>query len=542
MQSKDMGSKTKKFGLMLFVFQAIWISGCQSSTASGGVSTNTLSPLASPTAQGQVEATDVLATRNPQVARYNVVTSSAASVMVDFGPDTKYGLQTWTQRPSQQGSFGYLTSVLVAGMRASTTYHMRAKIDFDDGKEQLDSDHTFTTGALPAARVPKVTVTRPGNLQPNPGIELLDAVSLTSIPNTDPVDAAAFDLNGNLIWFYDLQDGTRLDSTFPIKMLPNGDFLMVVVGAFNGVREINLAGETTSQLSTPNVNQALSQAGIPTVIASLHHDILPLSNGHLILLANAIKKFTDLPGFPGDTQVTGDVLVDLDEHRNPVWVWSAFDHLDINRQPIAFPDWTHGNAVIYSPDDGNLILSMRDQNWVIKIDYRDGRGDGNILWRLGPGGDFVIPGGSPADFNYAQHYPVLISPKSSGVFPLMVFDNGNNRVVDSSGTVCGSAVVPCYSRPVIFQLDETAKTAQILWQYKLPVFSLCCGSINVLENGNAEFDIAAFAVAPFSSRIQEVTQDAAPQLVWQMDLHGQLAYRAFRIPSLYPGVEWKSLP
>lgn len=140
---------------------------------------------------------------------------------------------------------------------------------------------------------------------------------------------------------------------------------------------------------------------------------------------------------------------------------------------------------------------------------------------------------------------MLIGLKSSGVFPLMLFDNGNNRVVDSVGTICGSpGAAACYSRPVILQLDEIAKTAQILWQYKLPIFSLCCGSVNVLENGNAEYDIAAVTVFPtFSSRVQEVTQDpVAPQLVWQIDLHGQLAYRFFRIPSLYPGVEWKNTP
>jgi hypothetical protein len=182
---------------------------------------------------------------------------------------------------------------------------------------------------------------------------------------------------------------------------------------------------------------------------------------------------------------------------------------------------------------------MRNQDWVIKINYRDGAGDGSILWKLGPGGDFVIPGGNPADFNYAQHYPVLVGGKSTGVFPLLLFDNGNNRILDSNGTVCGFPGAPfCYSRPVLFQLDETSKTAQILWQDKLPVFSGCCGSINTLENGNVEFDIAIGSVFPSGSRIQEVTQESAPRLVWQMDVIGQLAYRAFRIPSLYPGVQW----
>jgi hypothetical protein len=48
----------------------------------------------------------------------------------------------------------------------------------------------------------------------------------------------------------------------------------------------------------------------------------------------------------------------MPQYRNPVWLWNAFDHLDVNRQPMGFPDWTHANAILYSSDDGNLIVSL----------------------------------------------------------------------------------------------------------------------------------------------------------------------------------------
>lgn len=98
----------------------------------------------------------------------------------------------------------------------------------------------------------------------------------------------------------------------------------------------------------------------------LHHDVLPLPNGHWIVLTNTLQQFTDLPGYPGVTNVLGDVLVDLDTNLNPVWVWNEFNHLDVNRHPLLLPDWTHTNAVIYSGDDGNLIVSIRHQNWLVK--------------------------------------------------------------------------------------------------------------------------------------------------------------------------------
>jgi len=524
-----MKSIRKRTLLALSLLQATWIGGCANPAIPGALPGAGFAP-------NSVQEGVVTPTQNPQVARYTIVPPSGATVTIDFGTDTAYGLQTWAVPTPSDGS---PVNILVAGMRAFTTYHMRARMNLPDGSQSFDSDHVFNTGGLPPERIPQVMVTRADGLEPNPGIELIDDVSLTPLPSAEKVTASAFDLQGNLIWFYDLEDAGELDSPFPIKLLPNGNFLVVVFGAVNGFREINLAGETISQSSLSDVNQALSRAGFQLVIGALHHDILPLPNGHLILLAYTSQSFTNLPGFPDTTQVTGDALIDLDQSRKPVWVWSAFDHLDINHQPLGFPDWTHSNAVIDSPDDGNLILSMRNQNWVVKINYRDGAGDGSILWRLGLGGDFVIPGGSPADFNYAQHYPVLTGAKSSGVFPLMLFDNGNNRIMDSNGTICGSpGALACYSRPVLFQLDETSKTAEILWQDKLPVFSFCCGSINTLENGDAEFDIAIDPDLPSGSGVQEVTQDSVPRLVWQMDLIGQLAYRAFRIPSLYPGVQW----
>ena len=63
--------------------------------------------------------------------------------------------------------------------------------------------------------------------------------------------------------------------------------------------------------------------------------------------------------------------------------------------PVA-NDWTHGNSLQLTPD-GNILYSSRHQDWIIKIDYRDGTGTGNILWRMGPGGDFT--------FNNVNHDP-----------------------------------------------------------------------------------------------------------------------------------------
>ncbi len=91
----------------------------------------------------------------------------------------------------------------------------------------------------------------------------------------------------------------------------------------------------------------------------------------------------------------------------------------------------------------------------------------------------------------------------------------------------------------VFQLNEYTKTAQVLSEHVLsPAFSQCCGSTNILSNGDLEYDVAFDINTPGKSYIQEVTEGASPELIWQMNIFGELAYRGFRIPSLYPGVEW----
>jgi arylsulfate sulfotransferase len=122
---------------------------------------------------------------------------------------------------------------------------------------------------------------------------------------------------------------------------------------------------------------------------------------------------------------------------------------------------------------------------------------------------------------------------------MAVYDDGNLRI-DSNGVACGSTVSApaCYSRGTIFQLDESTNTAGLLWQDLPGFYSFWGGSIDTLSNGDVEFDSSE----PFNStasQIMEVTQTGGPQVVWQMNITGENAYRGYRIPSLYPGVTWQ---
>jgi len=81
--------------------------------------------------------------------------------------------------------------------------------------------------------------------------------------------------------------------------------------------------------------------------------------------------------------------------------------------------------------------------------------------------------------------------------------------------------------------------ADINWALAPGLFSVWGGSINQFANGNIEFDVNAPALPPnpnVASEIQEVTQTSTPEVVWKMDISPipMYAYRAYRVPSLYP--------
>jgi arylsulfate sulfotransferase len=458
--------------------------------------------------------------------------------MVEFGPDTSYGRNTaWY--PVSAGL--QQTNILVAGMRASTTYHMRSQVQCADGSNpSTGADMTFTTGALPSLPFPALTVTRPNpSLSPteNPGIEML-TMTESSIP------AFFTDRDANVIWYYDVGQN---NFPYTFKLLPNGDMILNIAlpnGTGSILREVDLAGNVIREMDVTALATAMQAAGFDFSPTLIHHDLLPLDNGHLLLLTQFPKSFTNLTGYPGTTNVLGDGIVDLDPNWNPVWAWNAFDYLDVNRHLNGLPDWTHSNALIYSATDGNLLLSMRHQSWVLKIDYNNGAGAGDVIWKLGYQGDFSLAqGDDPSLWFSFQHFPSIVAQGGTQT-TLAIWDNGDNRVLDTSGTICGSVppATPCYSRATKFQIDEGAMVANLLWTDTPGFFGVWGGSINELGNGNVEYDANAITTTslPPASEVMEVTQTSTPEVVWQMTVPvPDNAYRGYRVPSLYPGVAWQ---
>ena len=229
---------------------------------------------------------------------------------------------------------------------------------------------------------------------------------------------------GNIVWYYD-----PVANAFPslaLSLVPGGTVLLLggkltSAGAADTLREVDLAGDTLRETNVDAVNAELAAMGQHS-ITDFNHDAQRLPNGDTAVLALAPRTI-NVRGKP--TPYVGDMVLVLDQNFQVAWAWDPFSWLNVRRLPTLGEgpsDWTHANSIAWSPADGNLIVSLRSQDWVIKINYANGTGDGHVIWRLGRGGNFRINSTRPSPWFSHQHDVRYINDTT-----LVLFDNGNTR-------------------------------------------------------------------------------------------------------------------
>jgi hypothetical protein len=77
----------------------------------------------------------VSATGKPLVAQYTLSTPAQATVAVQFGPTSNYGFLT---SPQASPAGGGAVTVLVAGMKQNTLYHMQAMVTYNNGSQHWE--------------------------------------------------------------------------------------------------------------------------------------------------------------------------------------------------------------------------------------------------------------------------------------------------------------------------------------------------------------------------------------------------------------------
>jgi hypothetical protein len=470
-------------------------------------------------------------TRNPLVALYSAPACPAGRTMeVSFDPADEDALQTTNRKACD----GVLTmNFLIGGMRAQTTYQLRHVLRNAQGVVvRRGPIRQFTAGAAP----PGLTTVRP--LTPtDPRMSLSEDVLLVTPNFTNGTGTAiATDLQGRLIWYY---SGPESADIHICRLERGGNMLVEKSSDFPGddsiLREVDLASNILHETTATRVSEGLQALGQPTV-TTFHHDAIRLANGHIIVLGSSERIYVDVQG-PGAVDVMGDVIIDLDPELQPVWATNLYDILDVSRVAVLDEkcapgrsgcpplylddlanDWTHSNSLAYSPADGNIVFSSRHQDWIMKVDYRDGLGTGGLVWRLGREGDFTLAGTSNDGWFSHTHDAEYL-----GTDQIMMYDNGN------ANPDCLADPRQCASFGKVYRLDEVNRIATPVLDANLQNFSFAVGTAQRLSNGNYHFESGSYN-GSFKARTHELTPTG--EIIFEMEITAR-TYRAFRLRDLY---------
>lgn len=487
----------------------------------------------------------VVPTSHPLIALFSAPPCPEGSQFrVAFHPD---GEEHASRTPAQACRGSLTNNVLVAGMRAETGYLLREEV-IRGGHEEDGNWLPFRTGILDGNFPPvSVTVPRASGSVPSEPVLVVSTASAGS--GARPF---ATDLQGRVIWYMRSTD-------FLTRTLPGGRFLAFSNEAHNTVnsirryqalQELDLAGNIIRETNVGRVAEQLESRGIHSdckkggkeCLSGFHHEAISLPNGHFLAVTGLERMMpAGTQGSKEPVDVLGDVIVELDEDFQVVGMWNNFDHLDIKRAsledakckegpgtggcPSIFlaaqaNGWTHSNAINYIPSTGDFLVSMPEQNWVIKVDYKNGKGTGKILWRLGKDGDFTAKSDDPYPWFSYQHDAGFDPPGSE---MLTIFDNGHARQDKDPKAL---------SRGQKWQLDEKNMTATLVYNAKLPVFSGAVGEAQTLKNGDYSFD-AGYLNVMTSPHGRTIETDRDGRVVFAMEVQGVLTYRTYRVDDIY---------
>jgi hypothetical protein len=458
-------------------------------------------------------------TANPLVALYSAPACEAGSMRVRFWRAGDFSSQT---TPWKSCLPGVSMNFYVAGMLSASEYSIRHEVSADPAAPVTAGPTlSFLTGTLPAGFAPASTV-----LTPPAGDSGQDVVLLSYLNRSTSPSVGATDLSGALIWYYDrkVQYATR-----PVE---GGTVLAILDSAvkLDTLREIDLAGNTVRETNIKAVSdQVVALGGQP--VTSFHHEARRLPDGRTLVLAGTERVMSDVQG-PGPVAIVGDMIILLDKDWQVVWSWDSFDHLDVTRKALlnqkcpqlcfttspTANDWTHSNSIGYSPADGNLLLSIRHQDWVVKIDFRDGLGTGAVLWKLGKDGDFTYDSADPYPWFSHQHDADFVLGDTA---TLSLYDNGNMRQSAPDAATRNS-------RGQVLNIDEAGRKVTFRLNADLGGYSSALGSAQTLAGGNFHF-LSGF-LPDSTTRSIESRTDGTPAFVLRTQ---GLTYRSFRMRSLY---------
>ena len=495
----------------------------------------TLNPIVTNNGQSAVNITN-----HPLVALFSAGPCTAGhSIRVRFGSNSSLTTSTTNAVPCSSKSANFL----IAGMLPSSPYHMHWE-EFATNFLQRGPDLSFTSGHLPnnfpLAERFQVNIPATGH------DALFPYVIFHLVPTIGELFTywpAATDLSGRIVWYHPQQ-------ALLTRMEVGGNYFTC---SYTNLYEYDLAGHQILGTNIEILNEQLAAKGYPIMTGLNNHETRRLPNGNILLMGSRDQASTQ---FQGGTQqhpvdILGDMILVLDHNMQLLWAWDSFAHQDLSRvatlndqcihaaagcPPFSQDftvanDWTHANSVQLTAD-GNLMMSERSQDWVLKINYANGSGDGHVMWRMGPYGDFRVLNppqdscGDPNVFPWFTHqHDAAIQTQFGATEVMTIFDDGNTR-----HTQCSSG----NSRGMILSVSELNRTVYIQMAADLGHYTVALGSAQLLSSPLYPM------YASFGDGLLFLPSNAA--LATETDINGnrvyelqtsQWSYRTYRAQDLY---------
>ncbi len=463
------------------------------------------------------------------------------------------GTSTW-----ERDFYNYTTnhSVPLLGFKPDRTNQILVTVyDKHRNAHTAPQPLTFVTAPLPTNFPPwTVLKSEPSKMEPGYTLFILEDRTLAKFYIT------IMNNSGELVWYapWSSNDGD-------VRQLDNGDLFIEQQSPSNNFVEVNMLGETVKTWVAPT--------GYPVNV----HDGVPTSHGTILYLSDVRQV---VPNFPSSDTISNPPLKTVTVDDNPVVEisatnsallnsWSPLNLLDPTRvtyltyEESGSPygvDNEHANAVLEDANDGNSIIeSLRDQNAVFKFTRA-----GQLKWILGPHAGWsanfqpylLTPVGTPFDWNYGQHGPML-TPQGT----LILYNDGNFRASPFDPFVTDQEN---YSSAVEYNINETNMTVSEVWNSAWQtnqdrLYTSIVGKAqwlphtrDVLVTYGCVYYINGVNPSPYAPgdpgatmvRIEEYTHDPVPEVVFDLSFFdydntnanylGDLVYRAERIPDLYP--------
>ena len=280
-----------------------------------------------------------------------------------------------------------------------------------------------------------------------------------------PGPAAILDGDGEVVWWHQ-PDVEYAHSITRAVLSPDGDGIWYLSwtnlhhgGPENSMRQIVKVSFDGSVVENAEVQGA-------------HHDFTLLPGGGIATLMYDTREVEGV-------MVSADQLVEVADDGSTRQVWTVWDHVDFD------PDveyeggerWGHCNAVDHDSGEDVYYVSCRNFSAIFKID----RASGEVLWQLGPDGDFELTGDGIWFEN--EHQFEIRDDRA------LVFDNA----VPTEATSAARE----------YSLDEATGSATAIWTHApdpgLGVFAF--GDVSRLPTDNTLISWGS------SGRIDEVTPD-----------------------------------